>query len=187
MYAAREGQLAVLNTLLRSGASVVATKDVSYETPMFWVTNRRNLKEIVCLSEKAKVEINANEVKDGELQYVKDPVVIGRLVTVGADPNTPDNNGRTPLHHGSNRCSAPWVNGVLAAGGNPNAQDNEGFTPLHAVVATEKWHDEEGTVIVNLLLSKGADSSITDEIGRTPLDIALQKSRRKAAFALLRI
>ena len=78
------------------------------------------------------------------------------LLDAGADPNVPDNDGKTPLHYLA--TLVPFfhetyedVEALLDAGADPNEIDKEGWTP--ARYAGSKGHKE----IFRLLLEHGAE------------------------------
>jgi ankyrin repeat protein len=51
------------------------------------------------------------------------------LVHSGADPNIPDEHGRTPLHLAAAAGSHRLARELLKAGANPLAEDTQGVTP----------------------------------------------------------
>ena len=55
---------------------------------------------------------------------------VARLLAEGTDPNVPDHNGRTALHHAAENAQARILNALLEAGGDPDVQDRDGSTPL---------------------------------------------------------
>ena len=83
--------------------------------------------------------------KDGNIEAVK------QHLDAGADVNTKDEFGRTPLHGAAYKGHKETVELLIAKGADVNAKDKRGWTPLHWVVSG--GHKE----IVELLIAKGAD------------------------------
>ena len=88
------------------------------------------------------------------------PTIVHLLLQAGADPNAPDDAGRTPLHEGARNSNPMVLSHLLDAGAEPNARDNEGNTALHGA---------RNRRVVKLLLDAGADPSAERNDGRTPL------------------
>ena len=105
---------------------------------------------------------------DAALQ-TSNPTIIRLLLDAGADPNTPDDHGRTPLHSGAQNRNPMVATHLLNAGADLHAGDNEGYTPLHIAAA---WSGNGR--VVNLLLNRGADPLAESNDGRTPLHSALR-------------
>ena len=97
------------------------------------------------------------------------PTIIRLLLDAGADPNSPDDSGRTPLHSGAQNRNPMVATHLLNAGADLHAGDNEGYTPLHIAAA---WSGNGR--VVNLLLNRGADPLAESNDGRTPLHSALR-------------
>ena len=95
------------------------------------------------------------------------PRSVVALLEYGADVESRDDRGRTPLHWAafSEAHSAPVVAELLARGADPRARDNAGQAPLHKAVSNWFW---EGAVV---LLENGADVKAKDGQGRTPLHV----------------
>lgn len=86
----------------------------------------------------------------------------------GADPNWPDLNNNSPLHHAAWKKSFDITSLLLRHGAKPNNINRDKSTPLH-VAARLGERD-----IVNILLKYGADPDITMKGNITPLMIAVE-------------
>ena len=126
--------------------------------------------------------------------------VVGMLKTYGASINTQDKYGFTPLHysamyynvatkalldkgadlsircfvnklyplHVAQKVDFDIIDILIAAGANVNCVDKYGATPLHYAAC--------GDVACNIktLLKHGADTKVFDQLGNTPLSLALK-------------
>ena len=97
------------------------------------------------------------------------PTIVRLLLQAGADPNAPDDDGLSPLHHGAENSNPMVVSHLLDAGADLNARDNDGYTALHWAAA----QSGNGRV-VKALLDRGADPLAESNDGRTPLHSALR-------------
>jgi ankyrin repeat protein len=88
------------------------------------------------------------------------------LLERGADVNTKDNFGQTPLHRASYDNQIKTAKLLLDAGADVNAKDIVGWTPLHYVSYNKLIE------IAVILLERGADLEAKDEDGKTPLHLA---------------
>ncbi|MBW4599776.1 MAG: ankyrin repeat domain-containing protein [Calothrix sp. FI2-JRJ7] len=112
------------------------------------------------------------------------------LISRGANVNTRDNYGDTPLHLISERYSISnfrdMVSLLVKNGADINAKDNEGKTALHITVTyRENFYLAESTI--KYLLNIGADINAKDVYGQTPLHIISKKSYDYHAYHIAEI
>jgi len=111
----------------------------------------------------------------GEAARTNLPELAKALLEKGADPNLPLQHwgGIFPLHFAALRHSPEIAEMLLAHGARINAREVMGRTPLHFAATRQ---DSAG--LAKFLVSHGADPTIKDDGGLTPLDNA-----RKTGFA----
>jgi len=101
------------------------------------------------------------------------------LISMGADLNSKDKDGRTPLLIAINNCNWDMIKLLLSSGADVNVVNNIGQGTLHygaRIGAIDLCKD---------LLSKGLDINLRDKNGRTPLYYAVQMNNKKTAFFLI--
>ncbi|CAD8166931.1 unnamed protein product [Paramecium pentaurelia] len=97
------------------------------------------------------------------------PLTIYYYLQKGIPINVVDNKGSSPLHWAAYSGSYNAVNFLISWNANLNLQDTDtSVTPLH--LATMQANSR----IVRKLLMKGANRSIKDSSGKTPLDLAIE-------------
>lgn len=109
-------------------------------------------------------------------------VIVGMLLTAGADPDSACNHRRSrPLHYAAdgfqNRPFDPvkqveTLRRLLNAGADLHAVDKNGATALHRAVRTRS------AAAVKFLLSAGSDPTARNHSGATPFHLAVQNTGR---------
>lgn len=92
--------------------------------------------------------------------------IIAMLVEFGADPDVPDVNGRTALHHAAYSDELGAAKLLIAKGATVRYKDPYEYTPLH--IAAREGRQE----IVQVLLNAGADINARCDVGYTAVDLA---------------
>lgn len=88
--------------------------------------------------------------------------IAAALLKYGANPNSPDANGETPLHLAAMANHLDTVRLLLQHGANPNPRDRFGSTPL-------MYGALNSPELLEALLSHGADPNLARADGWTPL------------------
>ncbi len=101
------------------------------------------------------------------------------LIDAGADVNAKNDDGITPLHI---VLQPEMASLLIVKGANVNAQANDGCTPLRCMAA----EGDDTAEVVEVLLNAGADPSITDTGGSSPLDVAKQRHEPELIALLTR-
>ncbi|KAK9874491.1 hypothetical protein WA026_002841 [Henosepilachna vigintioctopunctata] len=104
--------------------------------------------------------------------------LLKKMLSKGADPNIQDKNGNTALHLLANRNSTEKIKEftrlLIEYDADLNAINEEGETPVHTAV------NANCGLMVDVLLKEGADVSIRDNMGYTPVTKAFSAPLRSA-------
>jgi len=92
------------------------------------------------------------------------------LVERGANVNAKDGLGLTPLHHACRDGHKDCVQLLLDSGAYVNARDVNKCTPLHEAC------DYDNLECAQILVGVGADTSITNDMNETALDVAIMQN-----------
>jgi ankyrin repeat protein len=169
--AARNGELAEVNRLLESGydVNILSSDGVP---PLFDAAAYGHIDVI-----KALIAANANVNYKNRVGYtslmaaatLRSPEALEALIEAGAEILATDNNGRNALAIACKEGSAATVACLLKHKAAIDARIGEsGGTPLMWAV----YNSHSAIEIIKLLLSQGADVSLTDFSGKTVVDHA---------------
>jgi ankyrin repeat protein len=104
---------------------------------------------------------------------------VRRLVSVGADVNTKDNHGWTPLHRASHYGHVQVFHALREHGSDIDAKNNDGLTPLHVACYTGHVH------IVKEMREHGGDIDAKDIHGFMPLHLACDQGHLAVVYELV--
>jgi ankyrin repeat protein len=85
------------------------------------------------------------------------------LVKHGAEVNSPNRNGKPPLHQAVSNEQMDIVRILLAHGADPNQRDDVGWPPLHWAAS------RHNLPMIDLLVDAGADVNARDLSGKSAL------------------
>lgn len=100
---------------------------------------------------------------------------------------SPDRDGKTPLHHAASAFFLEGIRMIVERGYPLGAKDDAGLTPLHMAIIRQICHPMHGSsfVVVQELLSLGANPNEKDNEGRTALYWAINRGQFLCVWALL--
>ena len=95
--------------------------------------------------------------------------VLARLLIQGADVQSENYLGETPLHWTAYGDASAIAQVLVENGADVNAKDNSGWTPLHWTAC------EDAAVTAQVLIENGADVNAKSNRGQTPLLVATKE------------
>lgn len=112
-----------------------------------------DLKEVLVLESPLLLGLAVTEVSN--IYYLK------KLLSIGLDPNAPDNMGLYPIHKATETGNVEAVEVLLNSAADPNAADPSGVTALHIANSFDGLSE-----ISDLLIRKGANIYQRDKLGK---------------------
>ncbi|MBA0838754.1 hypothetical protein Goarm_004548, partial [Gossypium armourianum] len=171
-------KIAVAVRLDTHGGDVHAV-DHNGQTALHWSAVRGAVQVAeVLLQEGARVdaaEIYGYQITHVAAQYGQTSFLYHVVSKWNADPDLPDNDGRSPLHWAAYKGFADCIRLLLFLDAHRGRQDKEGCTPLHW--AAIRGNLEACTVLVQA--GKMEDLTVTDNSGLTPEQLASEKNHRQ--------
>lgn len=183
MLAAQDGKLPEVQTLLSSGAKINATDNDGW-TPLMYAAKNGDLTIVQALLSAPRIDIDAENTDGTTAVLVATDLgeedVVKALIGHGANVNTPDNHGWTPLMAAAQDGCLTIVKILLCAPQiDIHAKKYDGMNALMFAAGNDK--DD----IVKVLIEHGANVNSTSINGSTPLMLAAQKGNLPTVQALL--
>lgn len=182
-WAAREGHIAVARVLLDAGADLTLRR-LSAVSPLDTAAAKGHT-DIMKLFIEAGADVNGAD-PDGRpalhfAAFWNQLGAVNMLMGAGADVRSTDTWGSTALCHAACRYNVELVLALLRSGAGVNVLDQNHRTPLHFAAA--KAGRPGGSDVVDMLLKWGADETIADDGGKTPMDVVGAQIRERHHIA----
>ncbi|KAJ3679152.1 hypothetical protein LUZ60_017163 [Juncus effusus] len=182
-WAALNNRTAAAQYIIEHGGDVNAV-DHTGQTALHWSAVRGHIQVAeLLLKEGAKIDaadLYGYQTTHVAAQYGQTQFLYHVVAKWNADPDLPDNDGRSPLHWAAYKGFADCIRLLLFLDAYRSRQDKEGCTPLHW--AAIRGNLEACTVLVQA--GKKEDLSVKDNTGFTPAQLAADKTHRQVAFFL---
>jgi ankyrin repeat protein len=179
MLQPKRNQEATVDLLLRNGEEINA-RDAGGWTPLLHAANSGDADVVKVLVERGadvSVRDGAGTTALALVAKKEYPSAVAILARKG-NVNTGDKYGTTPLMWAAKNGDLKSIKLLLENGANPNARDRQDWTALFYV-------GPEATVVINALLSAGAQIDARDNEGSTPLmQVALLGDFANLAFLI---
>ncbi|KAH6818470.1 Ankyrin repeat family protein with DHHC zinc finger domain-containing protein [Perilla frutescens var. frutescens] len=182
-WAALNNRTAAAQYIIEHGGDINA-RDHTGQTAMHWSAVRGAIQVAeLLLQEGARVsaaDFNGYQTTHVAAQYGQTAFLCHIVTKWNADPDIPDNDGRSPLHWAAYKGFADCIRLLLYLNAHRGRQDKEGCTPLHW--AAIRGNLEACTVLV--MAGKKEDLMVSENTGLTPAQLAADKNHRQVAFFL---
>ncbi|VUC26129.1 unnamed protein product [Clonostachys rosea] len=179
--AVRFGYCDVVELLAANGADV-NTRDRRGHTPLLTASLECGTLEMTQLLVRVGADVRAANFHGRNALYMspktKEPAQVAEFLFAQGVEMTRDLEGNTPLHYA--KVSSDLVEVFLAHGADINDVNLGQETLLHLACS-----DPSRASLVKMLIERGADISLTDSHGQTPLFLAVRCSSLKAMEVLL--
>lgn len=171
-------RIQIARLLINAGADIHQTDNFG-KTALHNATDR-NIPEVIEFLIKMGLDVNktdnwGNSSFNLATWYINSPYIINLFVNAGADLNSSNNDGCTPLYHAVSYNTSAMVQLLLSLDVNLHTVNNEECTVLHAAA-------KRGNMAIMLMLVKaGLDIYAQDYLFKTPLDY-IKKANHKNCF-----
>ncbi|KAK3001722.1 hypothetical protein RJ639_021780 [Escallonia herrerae] len=182
-WAALNNRSVAAQYIIEHGGDVNAG-DNTGQTALHWSAVRGSIQVAeLLLQEGARVnaaDMFGYQTTHVAAQYGQTAFIYHIVTKWNADPDVPDNDGRSPLHWAAYKGFADSIRLLLFLDAYRGRQDREGCTPLHW--AAIRGNLEACTVLVQA--GKKEDLVVTDNSGLTAAQLAADKNHKQVAFFL---
>ncbi|PYH44450.1 ankyrin repeat domain-containing protein [Aspergillus saccharolyticus JOP 1030-1] len=186
--AAREGKVAVAESLLTANPKLAATKDDDDRLPIHWAVAYNHLPIVELLISNKHFD---PDVEDGSgwtplmiaasLKNAEGDPIIDLLLKKGADVSVKSVSGQNALHFATSKANLSTVRTLIANKCSARVKDRRGQLALHRAAAIGS------TPIIKVLLEDGKSPvNATDVDGLTALHHAISEGHGDAAITLLK-
>ena len=171
----------IISELVQLGANLDAR--TAEGKTVLHIATENDEKETVCQLIKLGANVNAidKRARNRLLRYSTKKTyfeVSAKLISVGADANTSNEDGETALHCASKAGNLDHVQKLVKAGAGAEARDKHGNTPL--LLAAENGHAQT----VCALADAGAAVDVCNRHGETAVHLAAKKGHTNVVVQL---
>ncbi|KAL4778842.1 ankyrin repeat-containing domain protein [Aspergillus varians] len=186
--AAREGKLAIAESLLNANPKLATTKDDDDRLPIHWAVAYNHLPIIELLVSTKGFDPDVEDAScwtplmiASSLKNAEGDPIIDILLRKGADVNAKSVTGQNALHFATSKANLSTVRTLLNNKCSARVKDKRGQLALHRAAAIGS------TPIIQLLLKEGRSPvNATDIDGLTALHHAISEGHGDAAVTLLK-
>lgn len=169
--AIERGDVQAIKSLVSKGHDVNATSGSGRN--MLTLCFRYGLQKISPFSDTRQISLMTREEVESKILEMLDV-----LIDNGADINSNDPSGDTPLNYAASLGHIRIVEMLIARGADVNLAGRFGDRPLHNAVHSGNLH------MVRIFIEKGAYINLTGRNGWTPLQLAIKTDRQDVAALL---
>ena len=189
MEAARTGKADVVAALVAAKADLNAQNKDGWTPPMRAIFAGQAATLKMLADAGARMDLTNSKGQSAvevALQFTGNvrPEMLPILAKAGADVKGATIKGEPALTHAVSSLQDGLVAGLLNAGVDPDVKDGKGRPAI--VLAARKGTLKQGLKMVAALVAAGADVNAVDERGRTPLENAVDISKREYGKAASR-
>ena len=191
-YSASRGHVEIGKLLLASGAKVNVRGPLHGRTPL-WIAcaNKHVTMAQVLLDHGADANARSASGRSPLMCAViaRSPELVELLLQKGADVRARDSGGSSALHYAAGFRQDGIVKALIEAGAELNAVDKDGNSPLHRAldqgdVSLDDEVSQHVQATVKLLVGHGADVSMRNRLGETPVSLGKRSGLRHIAGQL---
>ena len=164
-----------LRLLIELGHDVNVRDEYGYSLLHIAIIQEASI-DLICLLIESGADVNENVLLFKSVNFFGLTEI---LISWGADANTKDGDGKTPLFHAVYKNLYEEAKILIDNGADVNAKDKEGKTPLFDAAKGNSLG------VVDLLIAKGADINAKDNFGKTALFLAAEEGSKEVAELLI--